>query len=64
MRLRRRFMRNVDVPRYVPESTTNVSSELSNLIRVLNFTRSDSDVNEGTVSHSTKMMPILHLRMI
>jgi hypothetical protein len=52
LRLRRRFMRTCYVPRDVPESTTNASSELNDSIRVLNFTRSDGDISEGTVSHT------------
>jgi hypothetical protein len=54
LRLRRRFMRTGYVPRDVPESATNVSLEyLNNLIRTLNFTQSDSDIIEGTMSHTT-----------
>ena len=53
LRLRRRFMRIGYVPRYVPESSTNASSELNDSILVLNFTRSDGDICEGTVSHTT-----------
>jgi hypothetical protein len=41
------------VPRDVPESATNASSELNDSIRVFNFTRSDGDIREGTVSHTT-----------
>ena len=36
-----------------PESATNLPSELNDSIRVLNFTRSDIDINEGTVFHTT-----------
>ena len=53
LRLRRRFMRTGYVPRDVPKSATNVSSELNDSIRILNFTRSDSDIIEGTMSHTT-----------
>ena len=53
LRLRCRFMRTCYVPRDVPESATNASSELNDSIRVLNFTRSDGDISEGTVSHTT-----------
>ena len=53
MRLRRRFMRAGYVPRDVPEFATNASSELNDLIRVLNFTRSGIDITEGIVSHTT-----------
>ena len=49
-RLRRRFMRTIYMPRDMQESATNVSSELNDSIRVLNFTRSDCDITEGTVS--------------
>jgi hypothetical protein len=30
-----------------------ISSELNDSIRVLNFTSSDSDISQGTVSHTT-----------
>ncbi len=40
------------VPRDVPESATK-ESELNDSIRVLNSTRSDGDISEGTVSHTT-----------
>ncbi len=53
LRLRRRFMRTGYVPRDVPESATNVSLELNDSIHILNFTRSDSDIIEGTMSHTT-----------
>jgi len=53
LRLRRRFMRIGYVPRDVPESATNDSSELNDSIRVFNFTRSDGDISEGMVSHTT-----------
>ena len=53
LRLRRHFMRTCYVPRDVPESATNASPELNDSIRVLNFTRSDGDKSEGTVSHTT-----------
>ena len=49
-RLRRRFMRTCYVLRDVLESSANASSELNDSIRVLNFTRSDSDISEGTIS--------------
>jgi hypothetical protein len=52
LRLRRRFMRTCYVPRDVPECATK-ESELNGSIRVLNFTRSDSDISEETVSHTT-----------
>jgi hypothetical protein len=52
LRLRRRFMRTCYVPRDVPKSETIASSELNDSIRVLNFTRSDGDISEGTVSHT------------
>ena len=51
--LRRRSMRTCYVPRDVPEFATNASSELNDSIRVLNFTRNDGDISEGTVSHTT-----------
>ena len=51
LRLRRRFMRTRYVPRDVPESATK-ESQLNDSIRVLNFTRSDGDISEGTVSHT------------
>ncbi len=53
LRLRRRFMRTCYVPRDVPEFATNVSSELNESFRVLNFTRGDGDISEGAVSHTT-----------
>ena len=53
LRLRRRFMRTCYVPRDVPESETNAPSELNGWIRVLNFTRSDGDISEGTVPNTT-----------
>ncbi len=53
LRLRRRLMRTGYVPRDVPESATNVSSDLNDSIRILNFTRSDSEIAEKTVSHTT-----------
>ncbi len=53
LRLRRRFMRTGYVPRDVPESAPNVSLELNDSIRILNFTRSDIDIIEGTMSHTT-----------
>ena len=46
-------MRKGYVPRDVPEFATNVSSELNDSIYILNFTRSDSDKTEGTVSKTT-----------
>ena len=46
-------MRTGYVPRDVPESAINVSLELNDSIRILNFTRSDSDIIEGTMSHTT-----------
>jgi len=46
-------MRKGYVPRDVPESATYVSSKLKDLIRVLNFTRSDTDINKRTMSHTT-----------
>ncbi len=49
LRLRRRFMRTGYVPRDVPESATNVSLELNDSIRILNFARSESDIIEGTM---------------
>ncbi len=66
LRLRLRFMHTSYVPRDVPESARNASSELSDSIRVLNFTRSDGDISEGNVSHSLTqpMKTILRLRMI
>ncbi len=51
LRLRRRFMRTGYVPRNEPESATK-ESELNDSIHVLNFTRSDGDISEGTVSHT------------
>ena len=53
LRLRRRFMRTGYVPRDVPKSATNVSSNLNDSIRILNFIRSDSETTEKTVSHTT-----------
>jgi hypothetical protein len=53
LRLRRRFMRTGYVPRDAPEFATNASSELNDSICVLNFTRSDGNISEGTVSHTT-----------
>ena len=53
LRLRRRFMRTGYAPRDVPESAINVSLELNDSIRILNFTRSESDIIEGTMSHTT-----------
>ncbi len=44
LRLRRRFMRTGYVPRDVPLFAPNVSSELNDSIRVLNFTTSDRDI--------------------
>ncbi len=52
LRFRRRFMRTCYVPRDVPDSATK-ESELNDSIRVWNFTRSDGDRSEGTVSHTT-----------
>jgi hypothetical protein len=42
-----------DVPRDVPKFATNASSQLNDSIRVLDFTRSDGDISEGSVSHTT-----------
>jgi hypothetical protein len=53
LRLRRRCMRTSYVLRDVTESVPNVSFELNNSIRVLNFTRCDNDITEGIVSHTT-----------
>ena len=54
LRLRRRFMRTgYTVPRDVPESTTNVSSDLPDSIRILNFTRSDIEITKKTVPHTS-----------
>ncbi len=53
LRLRRRFMRTGYVPRDVPQFATNVSLELNDSMRILNFTRSDSDIIEETMSHTT-----------
>ena len=52
LRHRRHFMRTCYVPRDVPESATNVASEIDDLILILNFTRRDSDITQGTVSHT------------
>ena len=53
LRLRRRFMRTSYVPRDVLESATNASSnKVNDSIRVLDFTRSDGDISEGSVSHT------------
>ncbi len=41
LRLLRRFMRTGYVPRDVPDSASNVSSELNDSFSILNFTRSD-----------------------
>ena len=46
-------MRTGYAPRDVPESTINVSLDLNDSIRILNFTRSESDIIEGTMSHTT-----------
>jgi len=59
LRLRRHFTRTGYVPRDVSESATNVSSDLNDSIRILNFTRSDSEIIEVTV-----MKTIIPLRMI
>jgi hypothetical protein len=53
LRLQRRFISTSYVLRDVPESATKVSSKSADSIRVLNFTRSDSDIIEGNVSHTT-----------
>ena len=53
LRLRRRSMRTSYVPRDVPESKINALSEVNDSIRVLNFTRCDIDICEGTVSHTS-----------
>jgi hypothetical protein len=52
LRLRHRLMRTCYAPRDVPEFATNTSSELNEWIRVFNFTRSDNDISEETVSHT------------
>ena len=44
LRLRRRFMPTGYEPRDVPESATNVSSDLNDSIHVLNFIRSECDI--------------------
>ena len=46
-------MRTGYVPRDVPESAIDASLELNDSIRILNFTRSESDIIEGTMSHTT-----------
>ncbi len=46
-------MRICYVPRDVPESVTNELLKLNDSIRVLNFTRSDNDISEETMSHTT-----------
>ena len=46
-------MRRGYAPRDVPESRTNASSDLDDSIQVLNFARSDNDISEGTMSHTT-----------
>ncbi len=53
LRLRRRFIRTGYVPRDVPEFATNISLELKDSIHILNFTRRDNDIIEGTMSHTT-----------
>ena len=63
LRLRRRFMRTGYVPRDVPETSTNVSSDLNDSIRILNFTRSDSEITERQCL-TQLMKTILRLRMI
>jgi len=45
-------MRTCYVPRDVLKSTTIVSSKLNDPFRILNFTRSESDITVGTVSHT------------
>ena len=45
-------MRTWFLPRDVLESATNVSSELNYSIRVLNFTRNDSDITKRTMSYT------------
>ena len=45
-------MRTGYVPRDVLKSTTNISSELNDSIRVFNFTCGDSDISEGTASRT------------
>jgi hypothetical protein len=52
LRLRRRFTRTGYVPRDVPKSASK-ESELNDSIRVLNFTRIDNDISEGSVSQTT-----------
>ena len=47
------FMRTSYVPRDAPQSTTNVPSELNDLIQVFSFTHGDSDITKGTVSHNS-----------
>jgi hypothetical protein len=52
--LRRHFMRTVYAPPDVPEFATNISSEINDSIRVLNFTRSDDDIIIAEIgSHTT-----------
>ncbi len=51
LRLRRYFMRTKYVPLDVSEFATNVLLELNASIRILNFTRSDSDITKETMSH-------------
>jgi len=41
------------VPRDIPESATNVSSEMNDSTRVLNCIHKDSDITEGTESPTT-----------
>ena len=53
LRPRRRFMRTSYVPRDVLESATNTSSKINDPNRVLSFTRSDGDISEVNVSHTT-----------
>ena len=53
LRLRGRFMRTNYVPRNILECATDISSESRDSICVLNFTRSDSDITEEMVSHTT-----------
>jgi hypothetical protein len=61
LRLRRRYMRTGYVPRDVPESATNVLSDLNVSIRILNFTRSDSEITETIFIISHTKIPIIVL---
>ena len=56
-------MRTGYVPRDVPKSATNVSSDLNDSIRILNVTRSDSEITKRQCL-TQLMKTILRLLMI